>query len=62
MKQLHFVCTKCGHHLFVDEAPEWVAKLTDECPECGEQHDDFDGLFSLIGYGDYATFTGESDG
>lgn len=55
-KELHFVCIKCGHHLFVDEKPGWVKKLTKDCPSCGEEWSQWDGLFCLIGYGNYKDF------
>ena len=53
-KELHFICNKCEHHLFVDEKPGWVEKLTKrDCPNCGEESGE---LWIIVGYGKYKDF------
>ena len=36
IKELCFICKKCGHNLFVDEKNNWVEKVlsAEGCPNC----------------------------
>lgn len=56
-----FRCRKCGHLLFCD-----IAKLDDslvdtankilkmDCPTCGEEPDEWEGLWTLLRFGNHA--------
>ena len=47
-KDLIFICSKCGHHLFVINGKDWIKKLKKlNCPNCGEEPEEnwiFEGL------------------
>jgi DNA replicative helicase MCM subunit Mcm2 (Cdc46/Mcm family) len=58
-KELEFVCTKCEHHVFLEEKKGWVRKLQKPCPACGEEWSMWDGLYSLIGYGRFKDWHGK---
>jgi len=57
-KELEFVCKKCEHHLFVNERQGWVKRVLEPCPACGEELDDWDGTFALVGYGSFKDWSG----
>lgn len=50
MKELVFICGKCGHSVFVDEKKGWVKKFLSDCPNCGEEPDT---NWLLRGYGNF---------
>jgi transcription elongation factor Elf1 len=56
VKELFFICYKCGHHLFVDETAQWMKKIiTSDCPSCGEEPER---NWILGGYGSFKNWNG----
>lgn len=49
-----FRCKKCGHNLFINATKRAVMELANaECPNCGEEPDNWNGLWIFLRAGDY---------
>lgn len=55
---LVFVCSKCEHDLYLTNGvnltgKEIARKLKRSCPNCGEEVDEWDGLWTFVRLGNY---------